>query len=127
MSMKPLQVFMASWWMALYGSLTPKRHVAYSNAATVRGLDLGVLRKHKREKLSKHKCKSSRTYKNKRGRKVFCGTRFLKQTQIPVLYLVWFSLYRLKEIHDCCSFFLNTNLFINWLAHFPGPIHLDLV
>lgn len=74
------QVYSAAWWMQLYGSLTPKRHIAWSNSATVRKLDLGVLAREVREKLSS-KRKSSKTYKNKRGRKAFCGTRHLRGTQ----------------------------------------------
>ncbi|CAL1140558.1 unnamed protein product [Cladocopium goreaui] len=74
------KVFQASWWMALYGGLTPKRHIAYSNTKTIQLLDLGVLLKEVREKLSKHGCQSTRSYQNK-GKKVFAGTQFLKQTQ----------------------------------------------
>ncbi|CAL1165907.1 unnamed protein product [Cladocopium goreaui] len=74
------EVFESSWWMALYGGLTPKRHIAFSNAKTIQILDLGKLLKEVRQRLSKHGYQSTRSYKSK-GRKVFSGTRFLKQTQ----------------------------------------------
>ena len=70
------QVFQAAWWMQLYGSLTPKRHVAWCNAPTVKVLDLGVLAKETKERLSAGARKSAKTYRNKRGKKAFCGTRF---------------------------------------------------
>jgi|Cyp1metagenome_2_1107374.scaffolds.fasta_scaffold02216_14 hypothetical protein len=73
--------------MALYGGLTPKRHIAYSNTKTIQLLDLGVLLKEVREKLSKHGCQSTRSYQNK-GKKVFAGTQFLKQTQILGIVLI---------------------------------------
>jgi len=75
------QVFQAAWWMQLYGSLTPKRHVAWCNAPTVKVLDLGVLAKETKERLSAGARKSAKTYRNKRGKKAFCGTRFLRSTQ----------------------------------------------
>ena len=68
--------------MASYGGLTPKRHIAWSNAATVEVLDLGTLLKEHRQKLSRHGQQSTRTYKSRSGKKRFHGTRFLKQTQI---------------------------------------------
>ena len=67
--------------MALYGGLTPKRHIAFSNAKTIQILDLGKLLKEARQRLSKHGYQSTRSY-NSNGRKVFSGTRFLKQTQM---------------------------------------------
>ena len=66
----------------MYGGLTPKRHIAYSNSRTVANFNLGTLVKRAREALSKHAYKSSKTYKSKSsGKKSFCGSRFLKQTQ----------------------------------------------
>ena len=67
--------------MQLYGSIYPKRHIAWSNAPTVRVLDLGVLAKKVKEMLSAKSRKSSKTYKNKKGEKAFCGTRHLRDTQ----------------------------------------------
>ena len=77
------QVYHATWWMAKYGGLTPKRHIAWSNARTVRLLDLGSLIKETRDLLSQHACQSTKKYVSKKtGRKGFSGSRFLKQTQI---------------------------------------------
>jgi len=81
---RPWKVFEAYWWMAMYGGLTPKRHIAYSNSRTVANFNLGTLVKRAREALSKHAYKSSKTYKSKSsGKKSFAGSRFLKQTQRP--------------------------------------------
>ena len=84
MNNNPWKVFQASWWMALYGGLTPKRHIAYSNARTVQTLDLGVLLKEVSRKLSNHKYQSTRSYKSKgqKSKKVFSGSAYLKQTQL---------------------------------------------
>ena len=76
------KVFEARWWMALFGSITPKRHVAWSNAKTVALLDLGVLAKDIRKKLSQHSRQSTKKTVSKRGKRQFAGTRFLKGTQI---------------------------------------------
>ncbi|CAK8985845.1 unnamed protein product [Durusdinium trenchii] len=37
------KVYSASWWMGLYNALTPKRHIAFSNATAVKLLDLGTM------------------------------------------------------------------------------------
>ena len=80
--MSPEKVYQAAWWMASYGGLTPKRHIAYSNSPAVQVLDLGTLLKAVRDRLSKHTCQSSKTYVSKNGRKRFAGTKFLKRTQM---------------------------------------------
>ncbi len=59
-----------------------KRHIGWSNAPAVGCLDLGVMVKEFRDKHFKHHAKSARVYKNKRGRKGYHGTKFLKGTQI---------------------------------------------
>ena len=82
--------------MALYGGLTPKRHIAYSNAKTIQLLDLGVLLKEVRDKLSKHGYQSTRSYKNK-GKKVFAGTRFLKWTQILGIVSICFDYWMFSQ------------------------------
>ena len=38
------KVYSARWWMASYGSKTPKRHVMYSNSPSIGAFDLGKLR-----------------------------------------------------------------------------------
>ena len=68
--------------MGLYGSLWPKRHIAWSNSKSVQLLDLGRMAKDAMQRLSKHGRKSSRTYLNKQGKKSYAGTPFLKETQI---------------------------------------------
>ena len=81
-SVFPEKVYQSAWWMASYGGLTPKRHIAYANTTAVKLLDLGTLLKEVRERLSKHRCQSSKTYTSKAGKKRFAGSRFLKQTQM---------------------------------------------
>ncbi len=75
------QVWQASWWMGSYGAPTPKRHIAFSNAGTVRVLDLGKIARELQKQLASHNHKSSKTYINSKGKKAFVGTRHLKSTQ----------------------------------------------
>ena len=75
------QVYASTWWMGLYGGASPKRQIAWSNARTVRCLDLGVLCAKLRKKLSNTTQKTSRSYINKQGKKGFHGTAFLKSSQ----------------------------------------------
>ena len=82
------QVFQAVWWMGHYGSLTMKRHIAWSNCCTVNCLDLGVMAKEYQEKHFRHGAKSARTYRSKSGRKAYHGTKFLKRTGIPCQLLI---------------------------------------
>ena len=37
------KVYSARWWMASYGSKTPKRHVMYSNSQAIGAFDMGRL------------------------------------------------------------------------------------
>lgn len=76
------QVYESAWWMMLYGSITPKRHIAWANARTVKVLDLGRLLREVKERMSSKVRKSSKTYRNRRGGKSFVGTRHLRATQI---------------------------------------------
>ena len=78
------EVYEARWWMALFGSITPKRHVAWSNARTVKLLDLGVLVKEIRDTLRKHSRQTTKKSVSKNGKKGFSGTGFLKATQILI-------------------------------------------
>lgn len=71
----------------MFGGLTPKRHVAWSNSRSVKLLDLGVLAKVIRDKLAKHAQQSTRKYTNGRGKRAFVGTKFLKNTQILIYIL----------------------------------------
>lgn len=74
-----LKVFQAAWWMGLYKHVSPKRHVAWSNAPTVQCLDLGHMTRAMQKKATSQP--TARSYRNKRGEKKFHGTRFLKGTQ----------------------------------------------
>ncbi|CAL1159177.1 unnamed protein product [Cladocopium goreaui] len=73
------KVFQAAWWMGLYKHVSPKRHVAWSNAPTVQCLDLGHMTRAMQKKATSQP--TARSYRNKRGEKKFHGTRFLKGTQ----------------------------------------------
>lgn len=75
------QVWQTAWWMALYGGLTPKRHLAYSNSSRIGALNLGTLAKSRMQELSGHAYTASKTYKTRTGKKGFQGSKHLKQTQ----------------------------------------------
>lgn len=75
------QVYQALWWMGHYGSLTMKRHIAWSNCRTVKCFDLGVMCKAYQQKHFRHGAKSARTYTNKKGKPAYHGTKYLKGTQ----------------------------------------------
>lgn len=72
------QVFEARWWACMYGAPTAKRHVGWSNCRTVKLLDLG--RMIKKIHNQKGGIKSTKTYRNRRGKKSFSGSKFLKST-----------------------------------------------
>lgn len=77
----PWEVYEACWWMGHYGALTMKRHVGWSNAATIGALNLGVMAQEFRKKHFNHQAKSARVYKTRSGKAKYHGTRFLKGTQ----------------------------------------------
>ena len=79
-STRALKVWKIQWWMAHYGSRTPKRHVGYSNCACIGSLDRGRLPKRVMKKLKK-KTSTTRVYVNGRGQVCYCGNKNLKQTQ----------------------------------------------
>ena len=60
----PVEVFLAYWWMGLFGGATAKRHLAISNSPAVRLSGI----------------KSAVAYTSKSGKKSYKGTRFLKGT-----------------------------------------------
>ena len=90
-----LQVYRSWWWMKSYGSLTPKRHLGYSNCRVVEKLYLGYLTKRGQTKIFKKKGKSkvstTRRYKDRRGRMRFSGTPYLKKSQYHPELLVYRS------------------------------------
>jgi hypothetical protein len=75
--------------MMLYGSKSPKRHVAWSNSEAISKLHTGPLNRGKAT--SNAKGKTYRTYIDKSGHQRFHGTKFLKGTQI-LAYAKAFSL-----------------------------------
>ena len=71
---------MAYWWMHHYGSLTAKRHMCICNASTVKLLDRGTLSRKVCKKLAASNAKSATVHTTRAGRKVFTGSKFLKDT-----------------------------------------------
>ncbi|CAK9008773.1 unnamed protein product [Durusdinium trenchii] len=72
------QVWSASWWMAHYYSVFPKRHIAWGNSQTIGKLDLGVLCRAYQKKLASLGKRSAKTYRSGDGKKRFVGTVHLK-------------------------------------------------
>ena len=94
----------------MYGGLTPKRHIAWSNARTVQLLDLGVLLKETRDRLSRHGCTmSTKKYISKTGRRGFSGSRFLKQTQSLDWFEGWKGFPTFPKIMDRYGFSIQHN------------------
>lgn len=62
----------------MYGSATPKRHIAWCNSEWIQCLDLGALRGWRKEM---NPNKTARVYLDKRGVKRYVGSKFLKATQ----------------------------------------------
>lgn len=67
--------------MGLYNSLTPKRHIGWSNADAIGRLDLGKLCRRKKKDLALNGTgtKSTRTYVSG-GKKRYAGTTHLRST-----------------------------------------------
>lgn len=89
----PCQIYWAAWWMGHYGSLTMKRHIAWSSCPAVNCLDQGVMAKEYQERHFRHGVKSARSYLNKKGKKAYHGTKHLKGTGTlsyipPVIFFV---------------------------------------
>lgn len=68
--------------MANHGAPTPKRTQCVSNSATIRKLDLGLLR---RAGKVKEEDETTITYENQEGEKKFKGAPGLKKTQFLAL------------------------------------------
>ena len=108
----------------MYGGLTPKRHIAWSNARTVQLLDLGVLLKETRDRLSRHGCQSTKKYISKTGRRGFSGSRFLKQTQILDWFEGWKGFPTFPKIMDRYGFSIQHNGLFQMKAPSPtAPKH----
>lgn len=75
-----------TWWMALFGGPTPKRHVAYSNSPEIQRLDLGRLRgwtKMLKEEKAQgiHRVKTVQKYHDKNGKLRYKGAEGLKPSE----------------------------------------------
>ena len=57
-----LEVYTTSWWMGFFKSLTPKRHVGWSNSWAIALLDVGRLTRHRAKQYGFGFAKSARTY-----------------------------------------------------------------
>ena len=80
-----------------------KRHIGWSNCRSIECLNLGKMAKDFQERNFRHGAKSARTYRNKRGKKAFHGTRALKGTQILSRNKVSkFSLVSLRQNLSSC-------------------------
>ena len=67
--------------MGMYKGISPKRHLAYSNAPTVCHFDLGKMTRRMQQQFQQNSgCKPARCYYSAAGRKCFQGTRWLKST-----------------------------------------------
>ena len=80
------KVHKVSWWMAHYGGTTPKRHLALSNSATIRKLDLGRLRgwtskARSKEREGMARVQTTRKYRDKHGKARYHGLPALKRTE----------------------------------------------
>jgi len=64
----------------MYGSPTRKRHIGWSNSASIRRLDLGRLTRQHAARIAKRGVRSAKTYINRKGKKSFAGSKFLKGT-----------------------------------------------
>ena len=80
------KVHRSTWWMALYGGPTPKRHLAYSNSPAISRLDLGRLQGW-RKKLADDEAagikpvKLVTKYIDKHGRQRYKGSSALKGSE----------------------------------------------
>ena len=69
------------WWMIHHGALTFKRQKGYSNCKWVGRLDLGKLTLQDKKRANDGKIHPARNYMDNTGKKRWCGTSELKQTQ----------------------------------------------
>ncbi|CAL1165837.1 unnamed protein product, partial [Cladocopium goreaui] len=74
------KVYVCKWWMGHYRSATAKRHICWSNTRKVGALDRGTLTKSQREEIRKSGVKSATTKVNRKGKKSYTGTQFLRGT-----------------------------------------------
>ncbi|CAE7388866.1 unnamed protein product [Symbiodinium sp. CCMP2592] len=80
----PCSVFRVSWWMAHYGSTTPKRHYGWCNSEKVQGLCRGRLDLKQWAKANKGmQPKTVKRGHRASGQASWTGTSALKPTQTP--------------------------------------------
>ena len=72
------RLFRTAWWARSYGSLTPKRHRAWSNTSRISILDKGKLTK---REMASCVVRTTTRVKSKAGKTYFQGNKHLKQTQ----------------------------------------------
>lgn len=106
LQLERFEAWAARWWMAHYKSLTPKRHVCWSNSEAVRMLDLGKLHKFDYESSTyKENQTTKKTISKTTGKKQFTGQRAkLKNTQYLDLQELWVHMqYMLVLIFLACN------------------------
>ena len=64
----------------MYGSPTRKRHIGWSTRPSIRRLDLGRLTRKHAARIAKRGVRSAKTYVDRKGKKSFAGSKFLKGT-----------------------------------------------
>ena len=75
------KVTRVTWWMAHWGSPTPKRQYMYSNCAAVSTLDRGKLHLTTWRKKNKNAPQTTKRYKDGKGRDCWSGTDQLRKTE----------------------------------------------
>lgn len=121
----PSQVFRQNFWMAHFGSRTPKRSSVWSGSKLIQRLDLGVLKKSNRPK----KLDVTKTYYDKKGVKRFQGLSSLTQTQHRVCKVDFVSSFHPCEYKACDSSLFESQKIPQrclYLCATPGSILIDL-
>lgn len=103
------EVHRVDWWMALYGGPTPKRHLAFSNSATISKLQLGKLQCWNKqikaeEEQGISRPKTVRKYVDKQGHKRFQGAEGLRPSESETKLFTKIIL--IVGIHHECLHFL---------------------
>ena len=106
-------MFSAKWWACMYGAPTAKRHIGWSNCKTIKCLDLGRMVRKLHTK--KGGLKSTKTYRNKEGKKSFAGNQHLKGTGTPGLTSSFFCFP--SELPPICLHFIEL-----WHIHKCPPM-----
>ena len=91
--------------MGFYRSLTPKRHIGWSNSWTISLLDVGRLSRKRAMRFGLHLAKSARSYV-KNGKKQYQGTSLLRQTGLFVSILEHFLDLCFNSVFGICVVFL---------------------